>query len=362
MHAHDDPAYRPRVAAQGRGTVVPMTVLLGRHDAFTRHDTGRHHPERADRLLAVFEGLSAAGLDEALAEFEPRPARREELTRVHEPAYLDALDQFCSEGGGMIDADTRASAASYEAALCAAGAGPDAVCRLRAGEAEAAFLAVRPPGHHALSARAMGFCLFNNVAVAAQHAIAELGADRVLIVDFDVHHGNGTAEIFRSRSDVLYASIHRGAFYPGTGPLGDLGSGAGAGFTINLPVDAGTEGPVWLSLLEHIIVPAAWEFSPTLILLSAGFDAHRTDPLGGCRLENDDYAQMFCILRDLGTRTGAPVGAVLEGGYAPQALADGVLAGLGALLGEGSAPSIAPEPIYTPRAAAVVGRHWRLQR
>jgi acetoin utilization deacetylase AcuC-like enzyme len=206
----------------------------------------------------------------------------------------------------------------------------------------------------------MGFCLFNNAAVAAQLAIGELGVSRVFILDWDVHHGNGTAEIFRERDDVLYASIHRAPFYPGTGALEDAGSGKGLGYTLNLPVDAGSEGDVWRSLLEHVALPAASDFAPELVLISAGYDAHRADPLGGCGLDTHDFAQMACQVRDLSAHVGAPVGAVLEGGYEPRALAACVLATMRALQGEGKAEPVAPDPLYTPRAAASVGRYWRL--
>ena len=160
----------------------------------------------------------------------------------------------------------------------------------------------------------MGFCLFDNVAVAAEAAIRRLGAERVLIVDWDVHHGNGTEDIFKRRDDVLFVSIHQEGIYPGTGPLADVGAGAGEGYTVNLPVPAGSDEETWLSLLEHIVVPVGLEFEPRLILVSAGFDAHRADPLAGCNLKSGSFAQMACHVRELGRRLGAPVGAVLEGG------------------------------------------------
>jgi acetoin utilization deacetylase AcuC-like enzyme len=219
---------------------------------------------------------------------------------------------------------------------------------------------VRPAGHHAERERAMGFCLFNNVAISAEAALRELGLRRVFVFDWDVHHGNGTVELFRRRSDVLVAGIHQQGIYPGTGSLTDAGSGEGEGYTINLPVPAGSEEELWLSLLEHVVVPAAAAFEPQLILISAGFDAHLRDPLADCRLETGSFARMACLLRQLGEDLGAPLGAVLEGGYEPEAMADSVAATMAALGGAGDAESAAPEAMLTSRAAAQVARHWPL--
>jgi acetoin utilization deacetylase AcuC-like enzyme len=208
---------------------------------------------------------------------------------------------------------------------------------LLAGEAETGFCALRPPGHHAERDRAMGFCLFDNVAIAAELAIRELGAERVFVLDWDVHHGNGTAEIFRRREDVLYASLHQGGIFPGTGGREDTGSGPGAGFTINRPMPAGSGEEEWLAALTEEVLPTAARFEPDLILVSAGFDAHRADPLAGCLLEADSFARMAAAVRDLGDRRGAPLGAVLEGGYDTAALAESVRATLLALAGQSPA-------------------------
>jgi acetoin utilization deacetylase AcuC-like enzyme len=231
---------------------------------------------------------------------------------------------------------------------------------LMGNETRLAFCGLRPAGHHAEADHALGFCLFNNVAVAAELARRELGAHRVLIVDWDVHHGNGTADMFRRRADVLYASIHQSGLFPGTGAVADVGSGAGVGYTINAPVPKGSDEEVWLSLLEYVIVPAAAEFGPDLILLSAGFDAHRDDPLGGCRLDTDSFARMARHVRDLAAQADAPVGVVLEGGYDPPALAESVAVTMAAFAGEGEADSIAPDPFVTSRVAAHVGHYWAL--
>ncbi len=202
-------------------------VLLATHPRFGDHDTGPGHPERPARLAAVLDGLTTAGLDDALVRVDPRPATRAELEAVHPAAHLDRLEALCRSGGGHVDADTRVSEASWAVALLAAGAGIDSAERLERGEADAAFLAVRPPGHHATVDRAMGFCLLNNVAVTATH-LADRG-ERVLVVDIDAHHGNGTQEVFWSDPRVLYVSFHQHPLYPGTGAVQDVGTGGAAG-------------------------------------------------------------------------------------------------------------------------------------
>jgi acetoin utilization deacetylase AcuC-like enzyme len=337
-------------------------MLLFEHPSSREHDPGEYlapHPESPARIEAIDGELAAADWPECERRLAPA-ASRQELEGVHAPELIDQVERLAASGGGMLDADTAVGKASWRAALHASGGACAMVRALVSDHPAVGFALLRPPGHHAERARAMGFCLFNNVAVATQLAISQLGVARVFIVDWDVHHGNGTAEIFRDRDDVLYASIHRAPFYPGTGALGDAGSGRGLGYTLNLPVDAGTEGEVWRSLLEHVVLPAARSFAPELVLISAGFDGHRADPLGGCRLDVEDFAQMACHVRDLGARVGAPVGAVLEGGYEPRALAACVLATMRALDGAGVAESVAPDPLYTARASAYVGRYWEL--
>ncbi|HEX6457030.1 MAG TPA: histone deacetylase [Solirubrobacterales bacterium] len=332
------------------------------HPACLEHDPRQGlfgHPEQPDRLRAIASALA----ERDWLGWERREAPRaseEELALVHSPEHVRRIRDLCASGGGAVDADTFAGEASWEAALRAAGGACEMVRTLVRGDAGLGFCAVRPPGHHAEPGRAMGFCLFDNIAVAAAMAIAGLGVERVLIVDWDVHHGNGTAEAFRRRRDVLFASIHQGGIFPGTGALGDAGSGEGEGFTINLPVPAGSEEDVWLSLLEHIVLPAGAEFAPQLVLISAGFDAHRDDPLAECRLEASSFAQMACQVRDAAAAWGAPIGAVLEGGYNLPALADSVVATMAALGGEGEAASAAPDQIVTPRAASHVAHHWSL--
>ena len=337
-------------------------MLYYRHPSSREHDPSTLDPEHPDvpaRIEAIEASMEAAGWPGC--ELRDAPAATDaELTLAHTPGHVAALRELCEGGGGRIDDDTFVTESSYRAALHAAGGACAMTRALVAGEAGTGFCGLRPAGHHAERDRAMGFCLFNNVAIAAGLAIGDLGLQRVLILDWDVHHGNGTAEIFRSRADVLFASIHQLGLYPGTGPVSDAGSGEGLGYTINAPVPKGSHEEVWVSVLEHVIIPAALEFKPQLVLISAGFDAHRDDPLGGCRLEADSFAQLACHTRDMARQVGAPVGAVLEGGYDPAALSDSVAATIAALDGAGETDSIAPDPLVTSRIAAHVGHFWEL--
>jgi acetoin utilization deacetylase AcuC-like enzyme len=312
-------------------------MLYFSHPACLEHDPRAlmpGHPDTPERLL-VLEAYLRERDWLGWERREAPAASGADLERVHSRAQVERIRDLC-RGGGAIDADTYVGEASWEAALRAAGGPCEMTRALLGGEARVGFCEVRPSGHHAEPERAMGFCLFNNVAVAAELAIAELGAERVFIFDWDVHHGNGTAEAFRERADVLFASIHQGGgFYPGTGPLSDVGSGPGEGYTINLPVPAGTGEAPWLSLVEHAVLAAAREFRPDLVLVSAGFDAHAADPLAGCELRTESFARMTCQVRDFAAEVGAPLGIVLEGGYEPVALAESVAATLAAAAGEG---------------------------
>ncbi len=312
----------------------PVAILFSTHPKYLDHLAGAGHPERPARLEAVLAGAGLGRVDDALVACEPRPARRDELERVHPAAFLDALEGLCLGGGGRIDEDTSVIASSWEAALLGAGAGVAAIEALDAGAGDAAFCAVRPPGHHATPTRAMGFCLLNNVAVAAA-ALAERG-ERVVIVDIDAHHGNGTQDAFYADPRVLYVSLHEYPLYPGTGRLTEQGRGDGAGTTLNLPLPAGATGDVYLAALDEIIDPVVEGFAPTWLLVSAGFDAHRRDPLTGLGLTSGDFAAITTHLMRY-----APAGrrlAMLEGGYDLQALADSTAAFLAALEGRAVEP------------------------
>jgi acetoin utilization deacetylase AcuC-like enzyme len=302
----------------------------------------------------VLEGAKWSGIAEDLVHVDPRAATRTELERVHPARYLDALERLCAGGGGRIDADTSVSIGSWDAALLGAGAGLASIERLDAGEATAAFCAVRPPGHHASATRAMGFCVVNNVAVAAA-ALADRG-EKVLIVDYDAHHGNGTQDCFYDDPRVMYVSFHEYPLYPGTGALSETGAGAGVGTTINFPFPAGTTGDVYLAAVDEVLAPAVERFAPTWLLLSAGFDAHRRDPLTGLALTAGDFADLTIRLLEV-----VPAGrrlVFLEGGYDLQALADSTAACLGALAGVVHHPE---RPTSGGPGSHVIGAAQRVQ-
>jgi len=293
------------------------------------HETGLH-PERPDRIRAIEERLERVGWH-GFERCEAPAVDRALLEQVHFHEYVAAIQAYCERGGGAIDADTIVGPGSWEAALRSAGAAVELVERLLSGRASTGFAASRPPGHHAKQARAMGFCLFNNVALAATHALREHSIERVLILDWDVHHGNGTNDIFARSAQVLYISIHQAGLYPGTGEVSDHGSGDGIGFTLNLPVPPGSGDEVFCGLVDLRVVPLARQFEPELVLVSAGFDAHSEDPLADCLVTDTGYGRMTAAMRDLGAELDVPVGLVLEGGYELDALARSVDVTLGEL-------------------------------
>jgi acetoin utilization deacetylase AcuC-like enzyme len=279
---------------------------------------------------------------------------RDQLSRVHSLSHVDLVAALGARGGGAIDMDTSAVPGTHEAALRAAGGAVALVDALLVDGEPCGVSALRPPGHHAEAARAMGFCFFNNVAVAAAHARAAHAVERVLILDWDVHHGNGTNDIFHADPGVLFCSIHEWPLYPGTGAATDVGSGDGQGYTVNLPVPGGSGDAVYGSLVEHVVAPLISGWAPELVLVSAGFDAHRLDPLASCTVTEAGYAGMTGSLRRACAEVGAPLGVVLEGGYAVEALA----ASMAALVPVLSAPSppVAAELPVDPLAADARGR------
>jgi acetoin utilization deacetylase AcuC-like enzyme len=308
-----------------------VTTALITHTACLEHDTGPYHPECADRLRAVLAALEAPEFSDLLREQAPL-ATPEELTRVHPANYVEGILSIRPEFGESVplDGDTLMSEGSAEAAQRAAGAGVRGVDAVMEGWARAAFAAVRPPGHHAERQRPMGFCLFNNAAVAALHARARWGVQRVAVVDFDVHHGNGTQDIFAQDADLFYASTHQSPCYPGTGEPWDRGV---ANNILNVPLRPGDGSAAFRSAWERDIIPELDRFAPGLLIVSAGFDAHKADPLAQLRVETADYAWLTEALLGVADRhCGGRVVSLLEGGYDLHALAASAAAHVRALM------------------------------
>jgi acetoin utilization deacetylase AcuC-like enzyme len=298
-----------------------MSTLLFRHPAFAGHDTDGHL-ENPGRILAIDAELERRALLAGRPEPVWKPATAEQIARAHDPSLLTALERITSAGGGWIDADTMVLPDSLEAARLAAGAGIAAVDAIRAGKTTTAFVLGRPPGHHATARRSMGFCLLNTIAIAATHARA-IGFERVAIIDWDVHHGNGTQDIFFERDDVLFCSMHRfgWGFYPGSGAADEHGRGRGEGFTLNVPLSPGDGDAEMVTALRERIIPRVERFAPDLVLVSAGYDAHRTDPLGGLEVSDAGFREVATVVCDLALRAcDGRLVAVLEGGYDPLAL------------------------------------------
>jgi acetoin utilization deacetylase AcuC-like enzyme len=307
-------------------------MLLYYDPRFLDHQTGRH-PERPERVAAAWRAVQASGLADRCRRPPWSDVALEDLARIHDLHYASQIQASAARGGGRVEVDTVVSPRSFDVALRAVGAVCDAVhCVLRGDDSQALCL-VRPPGHHALRAAPMGFCLFNNVAVAAKLATDALSVDRALIVDWDVHHGNGTQDAFFSDGRVGFLSIHRWPFYPGTGARDETGAGDGLGATLNLPIAFGTPRREYLGQFRAAVETFADRIRPQLVLVSAGFDAHRLDPIGSLGLESEDFAELTQIVMDIArVHAGQRLVSVLEGGYHLDALAESVVAHLQELL------------------------------
>ena len=310
---------------------MPLTTLLVSHLAFLDHQTPSGHPERADRIRVINDKLKSHRF-EALLRDEAPEADQVMLERCHPPAYIQAIKESCPASGiARLDADTWLSPGSWEAMLRGAGAATHAVDQVMSGRAQNAFAAIRPPGHHAEQQTAMGFCFFNNAAIAARHAQAVHGIERVAIIDWDVHHGNGTQDIFWSDPSVLYVSTHEMPLYPGTGAADETGA---FGTILNVPMQAGDGSEAFRAAFDDVILPRLHEFRPDFLIISAGFDAHRDDPLGNLQLDEADFAwatRKLMVLADV--HAHGRIVSVLEGGYDLQGLALSVAAHVEALMG-----------------------------
>lgn len=312
-----------------------MKTAFVYHPDYLLHDAGAMHPERPDRLRAIMAHLEKTGLLEELHRITPEPADEIWLNRVHPPEYVRLIEKASASAPAALDPDTRLSKDSFRVAKLAVGGVLAAVDAVMEGKAKNAFAAVRPPGHHASAARAMGFCLFNNAAVAARYIQEKYGLKRVLIVDWDVHHGNGTQDIFYADPTVLYFSTHQYPYYPGTGAEEETGEGPGKGTTVNAPMPAGAGDAEVIRAFREKLVPAAEKFQPEFVLISAGFDGHKRDPLAQLQLTEQGFAELTRILMDIAGRfAGGRVVSLLEGGYDLEGLSRSVEAHLRALQGD----------------------------
>lgn len=346
---------------------TPAAHLIG-HPEYRRHLTAPGHPERPERLRAIESLLRRTPLWDAVDHPEPEPVDDEVLARVHTRAYIKLLRETAASGGGYLDPDTPVSPASYAVARRAAGGAVLAVDTTMGREGAVAFALLRPPGHHAGAGEGRGFCLFNNAALAARHALEIHDARRVFVLDWDVHHGNGTQEIFYADPAVVFCSLHQEAWYPGTGALEEIGEGSGEGTKINIPLPAGVGDGGYRHLFEEVVVPLLRAVAPSLIVISAGFDAHHADPLGGMMLTARGFGRLAQLVREAAGIT--PIAALLEGGYDLDGLAHSVVATLEAFTGIDAGVAEPPQPVReapfsvaSARARAVrriAGEYWTL--
>ncbi len=319
------------------------SVAFVYHPDYLKHDTGEH-PERPERLAAIVAAVERAAYP-GVSFVAPAPASVEQASRVHSARHLARLRQIAAAGGGYADLDTVLAPDSYDVALLAAGGAIRAVVAVLTGEARAAFAAVRPPGHHAGPDSIAGFCLLNNVAIAAREAQVTFGLKHVLVVDFDAHHGNGTQAVFEADPSVLYFSIHQYPFYPGTGSSHEIGRGPGAGYTVNAPVPAGTGDSGFERIFDEVLAPIARRFRPELVLVSAGYDAHWLDPLTLLDVSVAGFARLVERLKGwAGELCGGRLALVLEGGYNREALGASVAATLAVLAGLPPVDPVGPPP------------------
>ena len=307
-----------------------------RDERYIEHTTDDYHPENPNRLRSIYGMLQGGDMEGFFTEIPPRFATREELEMVHLPSYIDMIASTSGQPARRLDPDTVTSPKSYEAACLAVGGVLEAIEAVLQGKLDNAFALVRPPGHHAERNRAMGFCIFNNIAVGAKYAIQTHGLERILIIDWDVHHGNGTQNTFYEDPKVLYFSTHRyGFFYPGTGAPAEMGTGKGEGFTVNVPMSPGCGDAEYGNIFLHVLKPIALSYKPQIILISAGFDTYSRDPLGGMRMTEMGYARLANITMDIAQTTcGGKIIIALEGGYDLDGLATSVKAVLRELKGD----------------------------